>query len=456
MRSKILLALLLGCAVTSAAAQQEVRFWHAMGGALGVALDAIVQRFNASQREFHVVAEHKGSYEDTMIAALAAQRAGDGPRIVQVDEVGTEHMMAARHAIRPVWRVLAEAGEHVDAGAFLPAVASYFSDRAGRLIALPFNVATPILFYNKDEFRRAGLDPDRPPRTWYEFPRVIGALKDAGVPCGYTTTWPAWILVENMTTWHDQDFATQNNGMDGLDARLVFNTQLMMRHIAMLSSWARSGYFTYAGRRVEGEQLFVKGDCALLTAASSSAAELRRSARFGFGEAQLPYYDDIPGAPHHSLIGGGALWVLEGGTRAEARGAAKFLAFLARPEVQADWDEATGFVPVTRAAYALSRSRGFYATHPGQEIAIRQLLLHNPPRESRGIRLGEFRKIRLIIEEELEAVWNGTKPPLVALDEAARRGNVLLRAFEVAHKAGIEPGVPARVPRRPKKAVTGR
>jgi len=451
-RFLVAVAVLLGAA-GNACAQQEIRLWHAMSGALGEALDALVQRFNGAQRDYRVVPEHKGSYEDTMIAALTAQGTGTGPHLVQVYEVGTAHMMAARSAVRPVWQVMAENGEPIDAKAFLPAVASYFSDNAGKLLALPFSVSTPILFYNKDAFRKAKLDPEQPPKSWYEFPKVIEALTEAGVECGYTTTWPSWVLIENMSTWHNQDFATRDNGLGGLDAKLVFNTHLMVRHVSTLSSWARAGYFTYAGRRIEGEQRFLAGECALLTAASSSSATLRRSAGFDLGEAQLPYYDDVKGAPHHSVIGGAALWVMAMAApkKAEYRGVAKFLAWLAKPEVQAEWHQQTGYVPVTRAAYELTRKQGYYAARPGQEIAIRQLLLNNPTRESRGIRLGEFQKIRTIIEEELEAVWEGKKPPKLALDQAAERGNQLLRHFEAQHRIGLEPAVPGRTPRRPPK-----
>jgi sn-glycerol 3-phosphate transport system substrate-binding protein len=433
-------------------AQQEIRFWHAMSGALRAELESVIQRFNESQKDYRVIAEHKGSYEDTMIAALAAQKAGNAPHIVQVYEVGTGHMMANRSAYVPVWQVFSEAREALDTKAFLPAVAGYFADGSGRLAALPFNVATPILFYNKDLFRKAKLDPEKPPRTWYEFPKVIGELKDvAGIECAYTTTWPSWVQIENMSTWHNQDFATRENGLGGLDAKLVFNTHLMVRHVSMLSSWARSGYFTYSGRRIEGERRFVAGECAMLTASSSSAAALRAAARFDFGVAQLPYYDDVKGAPHHSLLGGAGLWVLAGKKPAEYRGAAKFLAFLAQPKVQAEWHQRTGYVPVTRAAYDLTKGAGYYAARPGQAIAIEQLLLNAPTRESRGIRIGEFAKIREILEEELETVWDGTKPPKLALDNAAERGNELLRKFEAAHKAGTEPGVPKRTARRKKQ-----
>ena len=440
---RILPALLIAlCLAVPARAAEEVRLWHAMGGALGGLLDEFVKRFNESQKEFVLLAEHRGSYEDTMIAALQAQRAGGGPHLVQVSELGTAHMMAARKAVRPLWQIAGEGAARIDAKAFLPAVASYFSDEQGRLLALPFNTSTPILFYNRDAFRKAKLDPERAPKTWYEMPKAMEALSEAGFSCPYTTTWPSWVHIETMSTWHNRDFATRDNGLGGLDAKLIFNTHLMVRHLSMLSSWLQSNYFSYSGRRLEGEARFLRGECAMLTASSASYATLRQAAGFAFGVAQLPFYDDIPGAPHHTLIGGGALWALAGAKEGGYRGAARFFEYLSRPDVQAEWHQRTGYVPVTRAAYELTRKQGFYAANPGHEIAIRQLLLNAPTRESRGIRLGEFPAIRAIIEDELEAVWDGKKPPKLALDQAAERGNALLRQFEAANRAAAPQHAP--------------
>jgi sn-glycerol 3-phosphate transport system substrate-binding protein len=457
---RILVLLLASACCGPAAAQQEIRLWHAMGGALGETLNSLVQRYNESQKEFRVVAEHKGSAEDTMIAALAAQRAAGGPQpaaqaphLVQATEIGTALMMASKGAVRPVWQVFADAHENLDTRAYLPAVAGYFSDSAGKLVAMPFNISTPILFYNKDAFRKAKLDPERPPRTWYEMPKAMGELAGAGYECVYTTAWPSWVQIENMSTWHNQDFATRDNGLAGLDAKLIFNTHLMVRHVSMLSSWARAGYFTYSGRRIQGERRFERGECAMITASSASYAQLRSEAKFDFGASQLPYYDDIKGAPHHSLISGGGLWAMAGRSQAESRGTARFLAWLARPEIQAEWHQRTGYVPVTRAAYEQTAQSGFYKANPGHEIAIKQLLLNQPTRESRGIRLGEFAAIRAIIEEELEAVWEGKVEPKRALDQAAERGDALLRKFEREHRVGHEPGVPERSPRGPKPAA---
>ncbi len=452
MRS-IFLGLALSFSAAVHAAPTQIQFWHAMSGPLGEEVQAVTKRFNDSQKDYVVTATYKGAYETTMAAAINAFRAGDAPQIVQVYELGTANMMAAHHAVRPVWQVMAEAGERLDTKAFVPAVASYFSDRQGRLEALPFNTSTPVMFYNKDAFRAAKLDPDKPPLTWYEMVPTIAALKDvAQLPCGYVTSWQSWVHLENASAWHNQEFATKDNGMGGAEAKLAFNTHLMMRHIATLASWIKAEYFTYTGRRDEAEARFTAGACGILTASSSTYAELRAAAKFDFGVAQLPYYDDVKGAPQNTLIGGGGLWVMGGHKKPEYSGAAKFLAYLSKPEVQAEWHQKTGYVPTTVAAYELTKKQGFYDKNPGQEIAIRQLLLKNPTNDTKGIRLGDFAQIRAIIDEELEQVWALKISAKQGLDSAVERGNVVLRKFEAANRVG---GARHSAPAPAKKAAKG-
>lgn len=396
-----------------------------MQGVRGAELEHIAGQFNAAQAEIRVVPVYKGSYQETLAAALAARRQPAGPDIVQVNELGTADLMSGRDEVRPLWQVMSEAGHPLEAKV-VPAVADYFSDPKGRLLALPLNTATPVLYYNRDAFRRARLDPSKPPKTWYEMPATLGALQAAGSACPFTTAWPSWVLLENMSAWHNEEFATHHNGMDGAGARLAFNGRLMVRWIAMLSSWLKSGYFAYSGRGNEAEARFASGECALLTSSSASYPELREHSRFDLGVAQLPYYDDFHAAPQNTLGGGGALWVMAGRSKADYRGVAKFLAYLARPEVQAEWHQKTGYVPLTLAAYELSREQGFYVKYPGYEVAMRQLSYKQPTGESKGIRLAHYRSIRGIIDEELEAVWGGKKTPIDALNAAVARGNDVL------------------------------
>jgi sn-glycerol 3-phosphate transport system substrate-binding protein len=435
---KFCLALAAVCAFGAGGAQAatEIQWWHSMTGALNDRVNDIANKFNAAQADYKVVPVYKGTYPESMTAAVAAFRSGKAPHILQVFEVGTATMMAARKAIKPVYEVMAQAGEKFDPTAYMPAVASYYSDTQGRMLSMPFNSSTPVLFYNKDAFKKAGLDPSKPPRTWDEVEDAATKTKDAGMACGYTTGWQSWVQLETMSAWHNQEFATRQNGFSGLDTKLVFDNRLLVRHISKLSSWVKSGLFTYAGRKNEPEAKFFGGDCAMLTSSSAAYANIKRNSKFEFGVSQLPYYGDVKGAPQNSIIGGASLWVMAGRTPAEYKGVAKFFTFLSSPEIQADWHQKTGYVPITKAAYELTRQQGFYDANPGTDIAIQELLLKNPTKDSKGIRLGNFVQIRDIIDEELESVWAQKKAPKAALDDAVVRGNAELRKFERANKAG--------------------
>ena len=273
-----------------------------------------------------------------------------------------------------------------------------------------------MLYYNRDVFRVAMLDPAKPPVTWYDMVPALAALVAAGSDCALTMAWPASTLLENMAAWHNQAFATD---------RLMFNNRLAVRWVSTLATWQKSGYFSYASRRGEAEDRFVRGECALLAASSANYDELRRRAGFDMGIAQFPYYDDFDSAPLNTLPSGAALWVMAGRPAADYAGVARFLAFFARPQVQAEWHQRTGLVPLSAAAYELTRKAGFYAKHPGHEIAVRQLLVRGTP-NWKSLRLREHPKLRSIIDEELESTWQGQKSPLDALNAAVVRGNAFL------------------------------
>ena len=420
----------------SAQAATEIQWWHSMTGALGDRVNDIANKFNASQSDYKVVPVYKGGYADSMTAAVAAYRSGKAPHVLQVFEVGTATMMAGRKAIKPVYEMMAQAGEKFDPKAYMPAVSSYYSDTQGRMLSMPFNSSTPVFYFNKDAFKKAGLDVSKPPKTWDEVQAAATKVKEAGMACGFTSGWQSWVQLENMSAWHNTEFATKQNGFGGLDTKLVFNNEVLVRHIAKLSSWVKAGLFTYAGRANEPEAKFYGGDCAMLTSSSAAYANIKRNAKFEFGVSQLPYYPEVKGAPQNSIIGGASLWVMSGRKPAEYKGVAKFFTFLSSPDIQADWHQKTGYVPITKAAYELTKKQGFYESNPGTDVAIQQLLLKNPTKDSKGIRLGNFVQIRGIIDEELESVWAQKKGPKQALDDAVERGNAELRKFERANKAG--------------------
>ena len=436
MKMKTTAALLVASAFLAPAAhaQTEVHFWHSMGGALGEAVNDLAGKFNASQKEYKVVPVFKGTYPVSMTAAIAAFRAGNAPHILQVFEVGTATMMAAKGAVVPVAKVMADAKEPFDPKAYLPSVAGYYTDMKGNMLSFPFNSSTVMFYINKDAFKKAGLDPQQAPKTWQEVLNAADKLKASGQQCVYTTSWPSWMHIENFSAWHNVPIGTKQNGMAGTDTEFTINSPLHVRHIAMLADMSKRGLFTYAGRTNQGDAKFSSGECAMFSGSAGAQAGIKKAAKFDWSINFIPYHDDVKGAPQNSIIGGASLWVMGGKKPAEYRGVAKFFAFLSRPEVQRDWHVATGYVPITQAAYELTRKSGFYEKNPGADMPVRQLTHKAPTANSKGLRFGNFVQGREVIEEELEAVFAGRKEPKAALDDAVKRGNEVLRRFQAANK----------------------
>ena len=420
---------------TAAFAQTEVQWWHAMGGALGEKLNKIADDFNATQSDYKITPVYKGNYTETLTAAIAAFRARENPAIVQVFEVGTATMMAAEGAIYPVYELMADAGEPFDPNDYLASVTGYYTDTDGNMLSMPFNSSTPVLYYNKDVFKKAGLDPEAPPQTWPELAEAAKTIIDSGAAtCGFTTGWQSWVQLENFSALHDASFASKANGFGGFDTELAFNSPLHVTHVQSLADWKKDGVFKYGGRRSDSAPLFYSGECAMYMNSSAAYAGVSANAKdFEFGVGMLPYWPQVDGAPQNSIIGGATLWVLQGRPEDEYKGVAKFFSYLSSPEVQAWWHQATGYLPITSASYELSKKQGFYDENPGTDTSIKQMTLNPPTENSKGLRLGNFVQIRDIINEELETVWAGEKTAKEALDRAVARGNDLLREFEAAN-----------------------
>jgi sn-glycerol 3-phosphate transport system substrate-binding protein len=436
MRIKLIAAALAsaGLLSTTAHAQVEIQWWHSMGGELGKKLNELANKFNASQQGYKVVATYKGQYPESMTAAIAAFRAGNAPHLLQVFEVGTATMMAAKGAIVPVAKVMADAKEPFDPKAYLPTVTGYYTDLKGNMLSFPFNSSTVMFYVNKDAFKKAGLDPEKAPKTWKDVLAAAEKLKAAGQQCVYTTSWPSWMHIENFSAWHNVPIGTKQNGMGGFDTQFTINSPLHVRHIQMLGDMAKKGLFTYVGRTNQGDAKFASGECAMGSASAGAQANFRRNAKFDWSINFIPYHDDVKGAPQNSIIGGASLWVMGGKKADEYKGVAKFLAFLSQPEVQMEWHTGTGYVPITKASYELTRKSGYYDKNPGADMPVKQLTNKEPTANSKGLRFGNFVQGREIIEEEMEAVFAGKKDAKTALSDAVKRANEILRKFEAANK----------------------
>lgn len=424
------------CALPLAAhaqAQTEVIWWHSMSGALGEWVNGLAKDFNESQKLYKVTPVFKGTYPESMTAAIAAFRAGNAPHVLQVFEVGTATMMASKGAIKPVGQLMKEAGAKFDPSLYVPAVAGYYTAPNGEMLSLPFNSSTTVFHYNKDAFKAAGLDPEKPPTTWPEVARAAASLKAAGHKCPFTTSWQSWTQLESFSAWHNTEFATKRNGFNGLDTRLNITTPLHVRHIENLANMAKQGLFVYKGRNNSADATFVSGECAMVTGSSALYGSVKRNAKFTGGIGALPYYPDVPGAPQNTVIGGASLWVMSGKKPDEYKGVAAFFNYLSNAEVQAKSHQGTGYLPITTAAYGITEKSGFYKQNPGTDVSVTQMIRKTTDK-SRGIRLGNFVQIRTIIDEEMEQVWAGKKTATEGLNDAKKRGDEQLERFQKANK----------------------
>ena len=427
------IAAAIAATCVSAQAQTEIQWWHSMTAVNNEWVNDLAKQFNESQKEYKIVPTFKGVYDESMTAAIAAFRSGNAPHILQVFEVGTATMMASKGATVPVGKVMTDAGLSFDPKAYIPAVAGYYTAPNGQMLSFPFNSSTTIFYYNKDAFKKAGLNPDVAPKTWPEVFEAAKKLKASGHSCPMTLAWQGWTQLESFSTWHNVEFATKANGMAGMDSRLKLNSPLHVKHIDNLGKAAAAGEFVYKGRASSAQASFTSGECAMIQTSSGFYGDVAKNAKFAYALAPLPYYPDVKGAPQNTVIGGASLWVMAGKKPAEYKGVAKFFEFLSQTKVQAASHQRTGYLPITMGAYELTDKSGFYAKNPGTDVAVNQMV-RKVTDNSRGIRLGNYVQIRTIEDEELEQVWSGKKSAKEALDAIVSRGNELLARFERSYK----------------------
>ena len=415
------------CTTTSAFAVTQISWWHAMTGANAEVVDKIAKDFNASQKDYEIVPVFKGTYPEALNAGIAAFRAKQAPDILQVFDVGTGVMMAAEGAVKPVADVLTESGVQFDKAQYLPGIVAYYSKPDGTMLSFPYNSSSPILYYNKDIFQKAGLDVSKPPKTWNEVWEAARKIKSSGAAaCGYTSTWLTWIHTENFAAWNNVSWATQQNGLAGGDVELKINAPIYVNHFQALADLAKDGTFKYGGRTSEAKQLFLAGECGILTESSGGLGDIVKSG-MNYGIGQLPYDGDAPGAPQNTTPGGASLWVFGGKSEEQYKGVAAFFSYLSKTEVQEFLHQKSGYLPVTLAAYEATRKSGFYDKNPGRETPILQMMGKAPTDNSKGVRLPNLPQVRDIQNEEYEKMLAGQQTAQQALDNAVSRGNAAIK-----------------------------
>lgn len=415
----------MGFMGTAQAEPTEITFWHAMGGRLGEVVDEMTAEFNASQSDVKLTSIYKGGYEDTMTAGIAAFRAGEHPHIIQVFDAGAATIINAPGAVYPVADLLKEHGVGFDVEAYIPGVRYFYADSDGKMIGMPFNSSTPLLYFNKEALAKAGVEA---PKTWEDFEAIAPKLVEAGyVPLSQSHS--PWIFSENFHSRHNLQMATANNGFDSTDVDILYNNEHLKGHWAKVKGWLDKGWYGYYGRGWgENQDAFVQGKTAMWLGSSGSFGGLRKSAEFDFGTTYLPYWQSIIEEPKGTFIGGAALFAFSGHGDDEYKAVAKFFEYMTKPETQFFWHKETGYVPITTGAYDLAKKAGYYNEAPDAEVGILQL--SQPGGEwTKGYRLGYYVQIREVMYKNYEQLLNGEASVDEAFQAIESESNELLDRF---------------------------
>ena len=411
---------------SGAMAQTELAWWHGMTGANNEMILELTKEFNESQSDYKIVPVYKGSYPETLNAGIAAFRAKQPPAILQVFDAGSGVMMGAEGAVKPAAEVLEKGGFKFDKSKYLSGITAYYSKPDGTMLSFPYNSSSPILYYNKDTFKKAGLDENKPPKTWPEVFAAAKKIKESGAsPCGFTSTWLTWIQTENFAAWNNLSYGTNENGLAGTNVELKFNAPEFVQHFQSIADLAKDGVFRYGGRTSEAKQLFTSGECAMLTESSGGLGDIVKSG-VNYGIGQLPYYEGH--GPQNTIPGGASLWVFGGMSDDQYKGIAQFFNFLAQTKTQQKLHEKSGYLPVTLEAYEASKKSGFYEKNPARETPILQMTGKAPTENSKGVRLVNLPQVRDIMNEEFENMLAGKQDAKTALDNAVKRGNEAIAA----------------------------
>lgn len=432
---KVIISSLLAAGLSTLAvpawAATEIQWWHAMGGALGETVNQIAENYNASQSEYVVVPTYKGGYEDTMTAGIAAFRAKQQPHILQIFDAGAATIINAPGATVPVADLMEQHGKGFNIEDYIEGVRYFYADSEGKMIGLPFNSSTPLLYYNKEAFAAAGID--NPPATWEDFEAIAPKLKEAGFTALAQSHSP-WILSENFHSRHNLQMATGNNGYDSTDVKILYNNDHMKMHWGKMKEWLDDGYYGFYGRAWgDNQDAFVQKKVAMWMGSSGSFGGLKKSTDFEFGTAFLPHWKSIIDEPKGTFIGGAALFAMSGKSDEEYKGVADFFSFMTSSDSQVFWHKETGYVPITTAAYDQAKEEGYYKESPDAEIGILQL--SQPGGEwTKGYRLGYYVQIREVMYSKYDNILSGESSVEEAFAEMESESNSLLERFAATYQ----------------------
>ncbi|MEH7378885.1 ABC transporter substrate-binding protein [Bacillus sp. JJ1533] len=406
--------------------KQTVTFWHSMGGAGQEALNGIVEDFNHSQEEIQVNAEYQGTYDESLTKFNAVAGTDSAPTMIQTFEIGTMSMINSGN-IKPIQELVDADG--YDMSGLEENIINYYS-LDGKFYSMPFNSSTPVMYYNKDAFTAAGLDPETPPATYEEVETAGKAIVESNPEMkGFALQAYGW-LWEQLLANQGALLLNNDNGRSDTATEIGWTEEegksIFEWVKRMVDDKTFANYGTNGDNMVAG---FLAGDVAMFLQSSASARDVIDNAPFEVGIAFLPHPENKE--REGVVIGGASLWMIDGKPEAETNAAWEFMKYLQTPEVQAKWHVGTGYFAINPDAYEEQSVIDAHAEKPQLRVTVEQLQATKSSFATQGALMDMLPQGRKVMETALESVYNGG-----SVDEAYNTSvEQFNKAIEQANKA---------------------
>lgn len=403
-------------------AATEVRVWHSLSPYNAEVFEDLIDDFNDSQSNVKVRLKAFAS-EEAIEEALATAKTRDArPHLVQLDDDRSPEKVAQRPYMQPLHVMLAK-HPIKEATWFVSEQNSFARDGKGRLLAFPFMLDIPVMYYNIDAFKKANLSPAQPQRVWTQLQgQLVDLANNGSRQCPLTSDQSVSVNLENLAAVNNQLFLEQSKGSK---APTVSFDSLYIRHLAMMISWVKSEIMVKPEFESVASKRFANKECAVLISSSGNIGWFNSVRGLNFSLTGLPYYPEVTKSPGNPFIGGSALWVTAGHAKEGDEATAAVLAWLAKPQNAANWYQKTGFLPLTQQAYKLTQASYYKSLGDWQQQVT--AYTKPPALKGGGFRIDNYPRIRTMFHQSLEQALNGNKPAVTALQTAAEEASKLMK-----------------------------
>lgn len=420
---------LSACAGPGSSGPVEVEFWHSMTGAAnGPTLDTIISQYNAlpeNQGKVTVKGVFQGTYDELIAKYKAAAQTGGTPTMSQVYDIGSRFMIDSG-TITPMQNFID--AEKFDVSDIQPNVAGYYTIDS-KLYSMPFNTSVPVFYYNKDVFKKAGLDPEKPPTTIAEIRAAaeqIKAKNAAQYP--FTAAIYGWLVEQEIAANGDLYCSPDNGRGSGSATQMSFDNPNAVEFIQWWDQMVADGLSTNIGRDTQqAQQVFSSGASGMTLESTGALGGFVKTAQFEVG---VGFYPKVKPSDFGPAIGGASIWIMgKDHSEAEQQAAWGFVKYLSSPEVQAQWHVSTGYFPISKGALNQPADVEYRNTVPQFNVAVDQLSSTKLTTATQGCAAGIMPQSRKAVEDALEKVLTTDADAQATLTAAAQSVTTLLTEY---------------------------